>query len=101
MVCYGDAINGNTTSYGHDAQGRVISVTDTLGHTQTQTYDANGNVASITNRNGLRRDFTYDAQNRDGSLNFHFTADGFGPNCDPNRPPRFDIHRPRLVPKEQ
>ena len=43
----------------------------------------------------------YDAQNRDGSLNFHFTADGFGPNCDPNRPPRFDIHRPRVVPKEQ
>jgi hypothetical protein len=30
-----------------------------------------------------------------GSLTYHFKADGFGPNCDPNRKPSFDIRHPR------
>ncbi len=43
----------------------------------------------------------FDLNNTKGSLNFHFSAEGFGPNCDPNRPPRFDIHRPRIISKDQ
>lgn len=30
---------------------------------------------------------------RKGSLRYKFVADGFGPNCDPNTPPSFDINR--------
>ena len=30
-----------------------------------------------------------------GKLGYHFNAAGFGPNCDPNTPPVFDVHRPR------
>jgi hypothetical protein len=28
-----------------------------------------------------------------GSLEYQFDATGFGPNCDPNTPPNFDVHR--------
>jgi hypothetical protein len=38
-----------------------------------------------------------DQKGHSGALVFHFNADGFGPACDPNRPPRFDIHRPRTI----
>lgn len=31
-----------------------------------------------------------------GKLTFHFNAEGFGPNCDSNRAPQFDIHHPRM-----
>jgi hypothetical protein len=34
-----------------------------------------------------------------GSLRYHFKADGFGPNCDPNQRPSFDVHHPRLAKK--
>jgi hypothetical protein len=34
-----------------------------------------------------------------GSLTYRFKADGFGPNCDPNRKPNFDIRHPRPAPK--
>ncbi len=30
-----------------------------------------------------------------GSLEYKFDARGFGPNCDPNQPPSFDIHHPK------
>lgn len=30
---------------------------------------------------------------RKGSLRYKFRADGFTPDCDPNTPPKFDIHR--------
>lgn len=30
-----------------------------------------------------------------GNLTYRFDATGFGPDCDPNRKPAFDIHRPR------
>lgn len=30
-----------------------------------------------------------------GALTYQFKADGFGPNCDPNRKPAFDIRKPR------
>jgi hypothetical protein len=39
--------------------------------------------------------FTQDGKH--GSLVYHFKADGFGPNCDPNRKPSFDVRHPRGV----
>jgi hypothetical protein len=35
-----------------------------------------------------------------GSLSYHFNANGFTPNCDPNTPPSFDVHRPRVTKKK-
>lgn len=32
-----------------------------------------------------------------GALTYQFNADGFGPNCDPNRKPAFDLRRPRAA----
>lgn len=31
-----------------------------------------------------------------GGLEYHFNANGFGPNCDPNQKPSFDIHHPKF-----
>jgi hypothetical protein len=33
-----------------------------------------------------------------GRLSYEFKADGFGPNCDPNQKPAFNVHRPRIHP---
>ena len=33
-----------------------------------------------------------------GRLKYEFKADGFGPRCDPNQKPAFNVHRPRLRP---
>ena len=38
---------------------------------------------------------------RSGSLTYRFRADGFGPNCDPNRPPSFNVRRPPPPPAQQ
>ncbi|MBN2574111.1 MAG: VWA domain-containing protein [Deltaproteobacteria bacterium] len=35
---------------------------------------------------------------RKGRLTYDFKADGFGPNCDPNQKPAFNVQRPRLRP---
>jgi len=37
------------------------------------------------------------ANGKSGSLEYEFDAKGFGPNCDPNRPPAFNIRRPKRV----
>ena len=37
------------------------------------------------------------ARGQSGSLEYEFDAKGFGPNCDPNRPPSFNTRRPRIV----
>lgn len=38
-----------------------------------------------------------DAKKRgSGSLEYQFNANGFGPNCDPNQKPTFDIHHPKF-----
>lgn len=34
-----------------------------------------------------------------GRMTYQFKADGFGPNCDPNRKPAFDVRNPRPRPK--
>jgi hypothetical protein len=31
-----------------------------------------------------------------GDFTYRFNADGFGPNCDPNRKPNFDVRHPRI-----
>jgi hypothetical protein len=33
-----------------------------------------------------------------GRLNCELKADGFGPGCDPNQKPAFDVRRPRVKP---
>jgi hypothetical protein len=35
-----------------------------------------------------------------GALEYHFKADGFQPNCDPNQKPSFDVHHPKFRTKE-
>ncbi|HEX4461974.1 MAG TPA: VWA domain-containing protein [Polyangia bacterium] len=35
-----------------------------------------------------------------GSLEYHFNAAGFQPNCDPNQKPSFDVKRPKFRKKE-
>ena len=35
---------------------------------------------------------------KSGSADYPFNAKGFGPNCDPNRPPAFNVRRPRKPP---
>jgi hypothetical protein len=35
-----------------------------------------------------------------GGLDYRFKSDGFGPNCDPNQRPSFDVHHPRFKKKE-
>lgn len=40
--------------------------------------------------------FTPDGKS--GRLEHEFTADGFGPECDPNRKPAFDVKHPQLKP---
>ena len=37
------------------------------------------------------------ANGKSGSLEYEFDARGFGPNCDPNRPPSFNVKRPKRV----
>ena len=36
---------------------------------------------------------------RTGALTYLFNADGFGPDCDPNRKPAFDLKRPKAARK--
>ena len=35
-----------------------------------------------------------------GRLSYRFNANGFGPNCDPNQKPAFDVRHPRAVPPD-
>ena len=41
------------------------------------------------------------AKGQSGFLEYEFDARGFGPNCDPNRPPNFNTRRPRAVTMKQ
>jgi hypothetical protein len=36
-----------------------------------------------------------------GSLTYTFVADGFGPSCDPNSPPNFDVRHPVVEPPDE
>ncbi len=52
-----------TTSYAYDALGRVIRVTDPLGHVTTKSYDGDGNPIAATDRDGNTTLYRYDADN--------------------------------------
>ena len=41
------------------------------------------------------------ARGSSGRLQYRFEANGFGPNCDPNQRPSFDVHHPRNVPPDR
>ena len=38
------------------------------------------------------------AEGTSGRLSYRFNAAGFGPNCDPNQKPSFDVHHPKAAP---
>ena len=40
------------------------------------------------------------SKGKSGRLQHHFNAAGFGPNCDPNQRPAFDVHHPRATPPD-
>ncbi len=40
----------------------------------------------------------FTADGKKGDVTYRFNATGFGPNCDPNRKPNFDIRHPRTKP---
>jgi hypothetical protein len=42
----------------------------------------------------------FTAEGKKGSLIYHFKAEGFQPNCDPNKKPAFDLKNPRLMRKK-
>ncbi|HET9172008.1 MAG TPA: DUF6531 domain-containing protein [Actinospica sp.] len=56
------------TTYAYDAYGRVIQVTDPLGHATKRTYDANGNLLSATDGDQNTTTYGYDASNRRTSV---------------------------------
>jgi hypothetical protein len=41
------------------------------------------------------------AHGASGRLRYRFDAGGFGPACDPNQRPAFDVHHPRAVPPDR
>jgi len=41
------------------------------------------------------------AKGQSGSVEYEFDASGFGPNCNPERPPNFDVRRPRAPPPQR
>ena len=54
---------GNTTSYGYDGRGQLISVADALGHVTTATYDGS-DLVSITDPLSRTTTLGYDAVGR-------------------------------------
>jgi len=52
-----------TTTIERDAQGRLLKITDPLGHTTKYTYDGDGNVETVTDGNSHTTKYTYNADN--------------------------------------
>ncbi|HQU43360.1 MAG TPA: RHS repeat-associated core domain-containing protein, partial [Pirellulales bacterium] len=50
---------GPTTTYGFDANGRPVTVTDAMNHTQTTAYTADGQVASVTDNLNDTTSYSY------------------------------------------
>jgi YD repeat-containing protein len=51
-----------TTTYGYDAFGRAVTLTNALGKTTTTTYDQAGRVGNVTDAKGNVTNFKYDAR---------------------------------------
>jgi RHS repeat-associated protein len=51
----------NTSTISYDAAGRVISITDALGHETTTTYDDADNILAVTDPLGHTYSYTYDS----------------------------------------
>ena len=73
-----------TTTFTYDADNRLVSQADPLGHVTTYTYDAIGNRLSTTDANGHSTLYAYDLVNRlvqtttaDGGVT-RYTYDHFG-----------------------
>jgi YD repeat-containing protein len=56
------AYSGETTSYTHDYQGNVLSVTDPLSHVTSFTYDALKRRATMTDALSHTTTYTYNAE---------------------------------------
>ncbi len=52
------------TPYPADALGRLVAVTNAMGHATLYEYDAAGNLAAQTDANGHTTRFAYDAMGR-------------------------------------
>jgi RHS repeat-associated protein len=57
------AAAGETTTYGHDAQGNLAYVTDPLSHTTTYAYDALNRVTTTTDANSHATVLSYNTNN--------------------------------------
>ncbi|KUI97041.1 DUF6531 domain-containing protein [Vibrio sp. MEBiC08052] len=59
-----DQTGDRVTVNEYDPGGRLIKVTDALGHSESYTYDENGNKTSFTNKQGHTWNYEYDKSNR-------------------------------------
>lgn len=59
---------GATNSFGYDGAGHLTALTDPGGHTRTMVVDARGQVNSMTDANHQTTSFAYDAQGNRKSL---------------------------------
>ena len=57
-------LNGNTTTYGYDVNGRLISVTDNVGTIEGHAYDRTGREVETRDGRGIATRFEYDAVDR-------------------------------------
>jgi len=64
----GQIVGQQTTAIGYDAKGRVISITDELGHTTLTQYDALDRQTQINDTLGGVTKYTYDNRNNDLSV---------------------------------
>jgi YD repeat-containing protein len=55
---------GNTTTYTYDSNGRLKTVSDSLGSLESRTYDRSGRQITQSNARGIVTTFSYDAANR-------------------------------------
>jgi len=57
------AVGSNTTTYGYDSLGRVVSITDALDHETTYDIDRSGRLLQVTDAEAGETAFVYDEYN--------------------------------------
>jgi RHS repeat-associated protein len=55
---------GPSVLFTRDAQGRITTITDPLGHTLTYTYDTAGDLVAVTDPEGHTTRYTYDSTHK-------------------------------------